>query len=67
MNRNTVNQAFWIQKTHLFRKDEYICSVCRFVADKPYKHCPECDSEMRKTKYDPNWVDEAEFMDIFLS
>lgn len=61
-NRRT---AYWTQKTHLFRADEYICSKCGFKADKPYKNCPNCDSEMGKNKYDPSWVDEAEMMDIF--
>ena len=58
--------AYWTQKTHLFKADEYICSHCGFSADKPYRNCPKCGSEMKKSKYDPSWVDEAEIMDIFL-
>ena len=61
VSRQTAN---WAQKTHLFRSDEYICSGCHYVADKPYKTCPSCRSQMKKSKYDPSWVDEAEMMDI---
>ena len=39
----------WIQKTHLFRRDEYICTACRAVCDKPYSLCPVCGAE--KTKH----------------
>ena len=58
------NKTFWIQKTHLLKNDEYICSNCKFNADKAYKRCPGCGAEMSKTKYDPSWVDEAEFLDM---
>ena len=42
--------AYWIQKTHLLRADEYECSAC--------------GRNMTKSKYDPTWVDEAEMLDI---
>ena len=56
--------AYWIQKTHLFRQDEYACSACGQCFDKPYVICPHCGRNMGKAKYDPSWVDEAEIMDI---
>lgn len=55
-----MTREHWIQKTHLFRADEYICSRCSAVCSKPYKICPNCQSEMGKTQYDPSWLDEAE-------
>lgn len=58
-------KAFWTQKTHLLRKDEYICSVCHRTADKPYNVCPGCRTVMQENRYDPNWVDEAELLDEF--
>jgi len=45
---------------HLFRPDEYTCSACKAVSAKPYKVCPSCGASMKKAKYDPSWVDEAE-------
>ncbi len=54
-------KARWIRRTHLFRPDEYICSVCMASCDKPFRICPSCGTPMkRKAKYDPSWVDEAE-------
>ena len=56
----TMKKGFWTRKTHLFRRDEYICSVCGRIADKPYRACPVCKAVMVKARYDPHWVDEAE-------
>lgn len=56
----------WIQKTHLFRKDEFICSACRAVCDKPYQMCPVCGTEKTRVSYEASWVDEAEEMSIML-
>lgn len=55
-----MKSAYWTQKTHLFRSDEYICSSCKRSCEKPYKTCPSCGASMKKAKYDPSWVDEAE-------
>ena len=55
--------AHWIRKTHLFRRDEYECSVCGSRTDKPYKACPHCGLPMKGSKYDPSWVDEMEMVD----
>ena len=55
-----MNAAYWTRKTHLFRADEYICSACRSSCRRPRKVCPVCGTPMKKTKYDPSWVDEAE-------
>ena len=56
---NRAHVLGYIQKTHLFRAGEYICSRCGASYGKPYKVCPNCPSEMGKSKYDPSWVDEA--------
>ena len=55
-----MKTAQWLRRTHLFRADEYICAACRAVCNKSYKLCPSCKSQMTKSKYDPNWVDELE-------
>ncbi len=56
----------WIRHTHLFRADDYECRYCGYETDKPYRYCPACGMEMRGTKYDPSWVDEAAMLDIIL-
>jgi len=55
-----MRKAQWTQRTHLFRPDEFICSACGMVFPRPYKECPYCGVEMKKSKYDPSWVDDAE-------
>ncbi len=55
-----MRKAHWIRRTHLFRRVEYICSACKASCDRPYITCPVCGRPMKKTKYDPAWVDEAE-------
>lgn len=61
-----MSNAYWIQHTHLFKKNEYECSVCGVMHDKPYAVCPDCSSRMGKTKNDASWVDEmAEYDEIF--
>lgn len=60
-----INKPYWTRMTHLFKRDEYICSVCKYAADKAYRKCPNCGTEIRKVKYDANWVDEmADYDDI---
>ncbi len=61
-----MRKAQWIQKTHLFRADEYICSACGAVSSKPYRECPACGTPMKKTDYDASWVDEAEELSALL-
>ena len=56
--------AYWIHKTHLLRRDEYICPACGRAAKKAYRNCPSCGANMRGKKYDPSWVDEAEILDM---
>lgn len=58
--------AHWIQKSHLFRADESVCSNCGSSCNKPYSECPTCGKPMKKTKYDPSWVDEAEGLSAIL-
>ena len=61
-----MKAAHWIQRTHLFRADEYICSACRYTSNRPYNMCPGCCSPMKKSKYDASWVDEAEGLSTLL-
>ena len=55
--------AYWIKNTHIFQRDEYVCSNCgaRFV--RPSKFCKECGCRMTGTKSDVGWVDEMEAFD----
>lgn len=53
-----MRNAYWTRHTHLFKDDEYECSVCGTMCDKPYTVCPNCNSKTGKTKYDASWVDE---------
>ena len=58
--------AVWVRVTHLFRRDEYVCSVCGHKADKPHKSCPKCGTEIKKTVTDPEWINEmADFDEMF--
>ena len=58
--------SHWVRRTHLFRTDEYICSACGHASDRPYKACPHCSAVMKRTGYDPSWVDEAEELSALL-
>lgn len=40
--------------------------MCETSFLKPYAVCPACGAEMKKTKYDPSWVDEAEGLSAIL-
>ena len=66
MKNNKEEVAYWTQKTHLLRADEFICSGCGNVERKAHKICPSCGARMKKSKYDPTWVDEAEILDILI-
>lgn len=61
-----MKSAYWTQQTHLFLTDKYICSACKTSSNKPYKVCPACSTPMKKTKYNPSWVDEAEILSTIL-
>ena len=58
--------AIWIQKTHIFRRDEYICSNCGCRLHEHPLVCPRCNSVMDGSHYDPNWVDELEEIDMII-
>ena len=55
-----MKSAHWIQKTHLFKADEYFCSACGVKAYEAFRICPACGLSMKKTEYKASWVDEAE-------
>ena len=61
-----MKSAHWLQRTHLFRADEYICPACKAVSRKPARVCPSCGAKMKNAKYDPSWVDEAEGLSALL-
>ena len=61
-----MKRVRWIQKTHLFRADEYICSRCGASFGRPCQICPNCRSVMGKIQVDPSWADEAEGLSALL-
>lgn len=62
-----MGKAHWIQHTHLFSADEYECSDCNALYDKPYVICPNCNCQMSSSaKYKASWIDEmAEYDEMF--
>ena len=61
-----MRPAYWVRRTHLFRADEYRCSACRSVSDRPLPECPACGALMKDVKADASWVDEAEGLSALL-
>ena len=61
-----MKTARWIQKTHLFRADEFVCSACGRAFARATQRCPNCGAVMKRTKVDPSWVDEAEGLSALL-
>jgi rubrerythrin len=60
---NKKNNPYWIQKTHLLKADEFICSACGYKAKSAKKTCPNCGTVISKVKYDASWAEEAELLD----
>ena len=58
-----MDTGCWIEHEHLFSGSTYECSLCHGSFKKRTEMCPRCKAEMRKGKYDPQWVDELEIMD----
>ena len=63
---DSMKRPYWIRQTHLFQKDQYICSNCDAACDRPYNVCPVCDVPVGNAKDEPSWVDEAEGMSALL-
>ena len=55
--------SYWIRKTHLLRRDEYVCASCGARADKAYKNCPGCGAVMKGTRSIASWTEDAEILD----
>ena len=66
LKRQRVYKAYWTQKTHLGRADEYECSYCGARYLEPWDTCPSCQRKMTEVKYDPTWVDEIEEWDAMM-
>ena len=64
--KKVMRKPHWIKREHLFDPVEYVCSVCGAAFYEPWEECPECGVRMKKVKYDPVFVDEAEMWDILL-
>ena len=61
-----MKKAQWIQHTHVFKDDDYECSVCGYLSEEPYSICPGCGNRMAGSQYDPAWIDEMEEIDMIL-
>ena len=64
--RKKAKSAVLIRRERLFRRDEFVCSACGAVSERPFCECPGCRRTMRAVKSDPVWVDEIELLDIAL-
>ena len=60
-----ITAPFWTRITQAFRDDKYVCSACRYIAEKPYPDCPACGTVMSGSRYASEWIDEAEKSDLF--
>ena len=56
--------AVWDREEHLFEGTTYRCRECGGPFDRPYDRCPECGAKVVKIEYDPQWVDEIEFLEL---
>lgn len=55
--------GYWINEAHVFKADEFICSKCRKSFVRMTPECPGCGARMKKSRYDPKWIDELEAYD----
>lgn len=58
-------QPYWIRRTHVFRSDEYECSVCGVRVKRATRFCPRCGTALKGVKSDLGWIDEMEAADAF--
>lgn len=49
---------------HILKKDEYLCSACRYNLKKNARVCPNCGRKLKGTERKPDWVDELEIAEI---
>lgn len=61
-----MKKPHWIRRDHLFKADEFVCSVCGASYPRARQRCPACGAVLDRTKYDPVWADEAELMSAVL-
>ena len=62
-HKGELVRSYWIKKDRLIEKPYHVCGYCKaaFIFAPPA--CPQCHDEMRKTTYDPVWIDELEFLE----
>ena len=66
MKKEKSAAAKWIRRTHLLRRDEYVCSACGKAQDRPLRQCPACGARMGGIRTGATWVDEAEGLSALL-
>ena len=59
-----MKTAYWIKHERLFDPATYECSACGSAYYRDYPECPKCGAEMTGGKTDPEWIEEAAFLDV---
>lgn len=53
----------WIRRSHLLKKDEFVCSACGASTTKPLPGCSRCGAVMQNASANGDWVDSLEALD----
>ena len=56
--------AVWDREEHLFEGVTYRCRECGGRFNRPSEYCPGCRAKVVRIEYDPEWVDEIEFLEL---
>ena len=59
-----MTTAYWIKHDRLFDPVTYECSACGNTERSESRTCPRCGANMTGMKTEPDWIEEAAFMDI---
>ena len=59
-----MTTAYWIKHDRLFDPVTYECSACGRTQGSETSTCPRCGAAMTGRKTEPDWIEEAAFMDI---
>ena len=62
--KTAFKKGRWIKHSHLFKRTEFECSVCKTRFNAKASRCPACGALIRGEKYEPDWVEEMEFYDV---
>ena len=60
----TGRTTVWDKQEHLFTGTTYSCRECGGRFDRLSEYCPGCRAKVVRIEYDPEWVDEIEFLEL---